>query len=374
MKFNITTMKNLFFLIALCCVHQCYGQLTVNIILPPSGMMEKQQLWNIFATNTETSPLSVQAQITFSELETGQPVFTASSSFTVGTGTRQLSATSIDPVQYNILNPDYRIDPGPTGLLPIGSFSVCYDFLVTKYNKVVRECQQITVPPLGPLLLNQPSDQAELSELHPMFNWLPPSPVNSLANLRYELRLTEILPGQSAADAIHDNIPVATIRNLATNNFQYSQGLPALSPNTHYAWQVIAFNNLTETGKSETWSFHTKQDAAIVALSRQEPAYIKLEKEGMQNGYAVFWGNLRFDYLNETSDSVWHILVEDLSTSKHTSFALSFDTLKLKRGPNLLHYNATEDSRFINKHLYLLKVPNSRNEIWQIRFEYRKPD
>lgn len=374
MKFNITGMKKMLFLIALCCVHHCYGQLSVNILLPPSGMMDKQQLWNVFATNTETSSLSVQVQVTFSELATGQPVFTAVSSFIISPGTKQLSATTIDPVQYNILNPDYRIDPGPTGLLPIGSFIVCYDFLILKYNKLVQECQQITIPPLGPLLLNQPSDGAELSALQPLFNWLPPMPVNSLHNLRYELRLTEILPSQSAADAIHDNIPLAAIRNIAATNFQYTQSYPALSTNTQYAWQIVAFNNLTEIGKSETWSFITKQDATTTLLSKPEPAYIKLEKEGEQNGYAVFWGNLRFDYMNETSDSAWHILVEDLNTPRHTSFTLSLDSIKLRRGQNMINYNATEDSRFINKHQYLLKVPNSRNEVWQIRFEYRKPD
>ncbi len=373
-KFNITGMKKILFLIVLCYTQHCYGQLSVNILIPPSGMMDKQQLWNIFATNTETSPISVQVQVTFSELATGQPVFTASSSFIVGTGTKQLSATSIDPVQYNLLNPDYRIEPGPTGLLPIGSFTVCYDFLILKYNKVVQECQQITIPPLGPLLLNLPSDGAVLSELQPLFSWLPPSPVNSLHNLRYELRVTEILPAQSAADAMQDNIPSATFRNLAANNFQYTQSSPALSPNTQYAWQVIAFNNLNEIGKSETWYFNTKQDATALPLLSREPAYIKLEKEGKQNGYAVFWGNLSFDYMNETGDTTLQILVEDLTNPRHTSFILPIDSIKLKRGQNLINYKAAEDSRFKNKHQYLLRLANSRNESWQLRFEYRKQD
>lgn len=368
-------MKKIFFLIIFCYSQCCYSQLSVNIMIPPSGMMDKQQLWNIFATNTEAFPLSIQVQVAFSEVATGQPVFTASSSFELsGAGTKQLSAATINPVQYNILNPDYRIDPGPTGLLPIGSFTVCYDFLILKYNKVVQECQQITIPPLGPLLLNQPSDGAALSELHPLFNWLPPSPVNSLHNLRYELRLTEILPAQSAADAIHDNIPVATIRNLGATNFQYTPSSPALSPNTQYAWQVIAFNNLTEIGKSETWSFSIKQDVASIVVPKSEPAYIKLEKEGKQNGYAVFWGNLQFDYMNETGDTTLQILVEDLTTPRHTSFTLRLDSIKLKRGQNLINYKATEDSRFKNKHQYLLLLPNSRNESWRLRFEYRKPD
>jgi len=284
-----------------------------------------------------------------------------------------LSATTIDPVQYNILNSDYRMDPGPSGLLPVGTFMVCYDFLILKYNKVVQECQQVTIPPLGPLLLNEPSDGSVLPILHPLFSWLPPSPIHSFNNLRYELRLTEILPGQSAADAVHDNLPLSVSRNLAASNLQYLQSFPALIPDKEYAWQVIAFNNLTEVGKSEAWSFSTKQDAAPLPY-KSDPVYTKLEKEGSQKGYAVCWGNLRFDYFNETSDSVWRISVEDLNAAKHTSFTLAFDTMKLKRGQNFIQYNAAEDARFINKHQYLIKVFNSRNEVWQLRFEYRKPD
>lgn len=366
-------MKKILFLIALCYFQHCHSQLSVNVVLPPSGMMDKQQLWNIFATNTEALSLYVQVQVRFSEVATGQPVFMASSSFIINTGTKQLSASTIDPVQYNILNSDYRIDPGPSGLLPVGTFLVCYDFLIMKYNKVVQECQQLTIPPLGPLLLNEPFNGSVLAQLNPLFSWLPPSPIQSFNNLRYELRLTEILPGQSAADAVHDNLPLSISRNLAASNLQYAQNFPALLPDKEYAWQVIAFNNLTEIGKSEVWYFNTRQDA-VTQIPKSEPVYIKLEKEGAQNGYAVCWGNLRFDYMNETSDSVWRILVEDLGSSRHTSFTLSLDSIKLKRGQNLIQYNATEDSRFINKHQYSLKILNSRNEVWQLRFEYRKPD
>src|SRR5688572_15698527 len=110
--------KTLLFIVLLCFKHAT-GQLSVNILMPPAGIMDKQQLWNIVATNTEAASFSPQLQVTFSEISSGQPVFVASiTPFMLNPGTTQLTAGSIGPVFFNIVNPDYQIDPGPNGLLP----------------------------------------------------------------------------------------------------------------------------------------------------------------------------------------------------------------------------------------------------------------
>jgi hypothetical protein len=182
----------------------------------------------------------------------------------------------------------------------------------------------------------------------------------------------EILPNQSAADAIQSNLPLFITRNVAVSNYPYLQSAPSLQPDKTYAWQVTAKNNLSEITKSETWSFTTKQESKGIILPKPDPSYIKLKKAGGQDGYAIFWSRLRFDYLNETTDTTWHIQVEDLSAAQHVSFVIDPGTVKLGRGQNLFNYDASADSRFIDKHLYLLQVNNSKNEVWQLRFEYRK--
>ena len=260
-----------------------------------------------------------------------------------------------------------------SGLLPIGTFTVCYEFLITKYNKIVQECQQINIPPLGPLLLTQPTNGSVLEELHPTLGWLPPSPVNSLNNLRYELVIVEVLPSQSDADAIQNNVPLLPIPNLVTTSFSFLQSTSAITLDKKYAWQVIAINNLTVITKSDIWSFSTKKEATAI-LPTADPVYIKLKKEDDNIGYTIFWENIRFDYMNETNDNVWDISIEDLTASQHKSFSITPDSTKLKRGRNLVSYEAFKDKRFIEKHQYLLKITNSRNEVWQLRFEYRKPD
>jgi hypothetical protein len=232
----------------------------------------------------------------------------------------------------------------------------------------------VSIPPFGPLLLNQPSNGSTLQEFHPLFSWLPLSGVQSLTNLKYDLRLVEVLSNQSAADAIQDNIPLYIKRHLTTSNYLHAPSAPGLLSGKVYAWQVTATSNLSEIAKSEIWSFITKQDPAMEALQGQEPSFIKLKKAGAQDGFGVYSGNIRFDYYNETGDKIWNVQVEDLTAASHTSFSLQLDSMQLKRGQNLVNYNASRDKRFVDKHNYILKVINSGNEIWQLRFEYRKPD
>jgi len=337
--------------------------------------MDKQQLWNMVLTNTEPTALSVQLQVVFTEVNTGQPVFTASvSPMMISPGTTQLTPGNIGAVMFNIANPDYQIDPGPNGLLPVGTFNVCYNFLIDKYNKVVRECQQINIPPLGPLLLIQPANGSELENMYPLFSWLPPTPAKSLNNLRYDIRLVEIQEQQSPADAIKDNLQVFTTAPLTTTNYPYTNNAASLEPGKKYAWQIIAMNNLTMITKSEVWSFSIKKDAFRSLLPKPDPVFIKIKKEGAQEGSVIFWGNLRFDFLNESTDQHWNIMIEDLTTARHSSFALPMDSVVLKRGQNLVNYDATVDKRFINKHQYSLRVINEHNEVWLLRFEYRKPE
>ena len=367
--------RNLLLLLIVLNMGRSYGQLTVNVLIPPSGLMDKQQLWNIILTNTEQNILSVQVQASFSELSTGQPVFTAATApIVVGMGTHQLSAATIGQVQYNSLNVNYRIDPGPTGLLPVGAFNVCYNFLIEKYNKVVQECQSVTVSPLGPLLLNQPFNGITLQEYHPLFSWLPPTPVQSLTSLKYDLKLVEVLANQSAADAIQDNIPLFIQRNLSAANYLHTPNGPQLVPDKQYAWQVTATNNLSEIAKSEIWLFSTRQESTNNEISGANPVFTKLKKGSDAGGYAMFKRNVRFDYFNETMDTAWNIRVEDISGSQRKIFMLTLDSVRLTRGQNLVDYPAADDKRFIHGHQYRLQVLNSANEIWQLRFEYRKQD
>ena len=368
-------MNKLFVFLTLFVSSTASSQLVVNVMMPASGLVQKQQLWNILITNTANSVVHLQIQTSLHELATGRPVLSAATGVIVlNPGTTQLTAASVGQVQYNVLSSDYRIDPGPVGLLPVGSFNVCYNFVGEGAKLVLQDCQSLNIQPLTPLLLNMPANGSTLDHVNPTFYWLPLSSAQLLTNLTYVMNLVEVFPGQTPADATQRNIPVFATRNLSSANLAYGHNAPALVKGKEYAWQVIAMNNITEIIRSESWSFKVA-DKADAKGSKAGNVYVKLRKEGDAGGYTIFYGSLRFEYFNETSDTTWNVELVDFNAGNAGKIHIAhLDTLKMSRGENLVDISKEMAVGLRDRHIYSLSLRNSRGEIWMLKFEYRKED
>lgn len=231
----------------------------------------------------------------------------------------------------------------------------------------------MNIPPLSPPLLITPDNQSLLDHgTVPLFTWLPPAPADVFTALQYDFRLVEINALQSSADAMQQNIPILFQHGILSNNLQYPITAPPLDSTRQYAWQVTANNNQNEIGKSEVWTFRLKNADSMISPPKPDAFYIKLGKES--EGNVVFFDKIRFSYFNETSDTVWQVSVQDVTTPVSEPFILPIDSIKLNTGENLIEYSVDKDARFINHHIYLLQVPNSRGELWKLRFEFIKQD
>lgn len=352
------------------------AQVLVNLQLPSSGVVQKTQLWNMVVTNTTGSAFFIHIELMLSDAGTGQQVMSAvTKTLLIPSGTTQLNASILNPILYNIVNSAYPINPGPSGLLPIGNFEVCYSFMrhiSDVIDKVAEQCDELVIEPLSPPQLIYPYDQTAIRELNPQFSWIPPAPSSLFINLSYDFKLAEISPGQTAATAIQQNYPVLQEQNINTTSLLYPQTAPTLELNKHYAWRIVARSNQSPVSQSEVWEFTIKQFQQADSLIKGDLPYAKLRKDD-QPGYAIFANDLKFDYLNETIDSVWNIAVYDLSLPQRKKVILNLDSVILKRGQNQVLYSVRNNPDFIDKHIYILEVKNSRNEIWKLRFEFRKP-
>jgi hypothetical protein len=369
-------MKKASFALLFFVVVQSHAQLLVHLNLSPQGVVEKSQLWPITLINTTNSALTLRVELTISDAKSGAPVLSASTkSFSINPGTTQINNAYLQPILYNVLGVGYNIDASSTGLLPLGDFAACYSFMAIQRENIVKlaeECTELVVEPLGPPQLVMPYDQSVLESKNPQLSWLPPMPANLFSNLKYDLELVEVLPNQSQEDAVQQNIPVFQQSSVSFTTIQYPLSAQALQLNKLYAWRVIAKSNETYIGKSETWVFKIKEFENADSLITNAVPYGELKTQD-QPSYAIFSDELKFDYLNELEDSVWHISIYDLSSSERKIILLNMDSIPLKPGQNLVNYSVKNIPDFINRHLYLLEVINSRKESWRLRFEYRKP-
>lgn len=366
-------IKKIFFAIVLLLALQGRSQLYVNWQLPPMGIVEKSQLWNMLVTNTGNAAYPVHLELTFSNVSTGQPIMSASSQTVIlEPGIKQLNANLLGPIQYNNLSSGFIIDAAPSGLLPAGAFEVCYSYFKHTpegVEKMAEECREILIEPLSPPQLLYPYNQTAIAESNPLFSWLPPAPQNVFFNLNYDFTLVEVYPNQTAIEAVEQNYPLYKQQNITMLSLPYPPTAPSLEINKQYAWHVTANNAQTPVAQSEVWEFTLKQHPKADSLEKSGFPYVKLRK-GTEDGYAIFSKELKFDYLNETSDTTWNISIYDLSKSAGKKLSFSLDNIPLKPGQNLVSVPIAENTDFLDKHFYLLEVTNSRNEVWRLRFQY----
>lgn len=353
------------------------GQLLVNLQLPPSGVVQKPQLWNMTVTNTTSSPMIIHVEVMMSDINSSMQVLSAITPLiTIPPGTTQVNSLYVNPIQYNTLSPEYVVDPNPNGLLPVGRFDVCYTFLYhhTEFvDKIGEQCESLIVEPVGPPQLIFPLDGSQIESTNPQFNWVGPMPANLYSNLSFDLDLVEVYPNQQPGDAIQQNIPIMQYHDIKATAIGYPVNGQQLERKKTYAWRITAKTNTTRIAETETWSFTVKENASSTKLKANELPFAKLSRVD-RDGYMICVDDLKFDYLNETGDRYWNLRIVDLSEKKGKMIGLNMDSIPLKPGQNLIRVNLSNQVEFIPKHLYQLEVVNSRHEVWRLKFEYRRSE
>lgn len=342
------------------------AQVSMTVQLPPAGVLQKAQLWNIVLVSASNNPENVRITLRLMDAQTNQPVLTGITRIiTLNKGAKQLRAADVMPVQYEYLNA--TIDRSVNGLLSAGNYIACYSLMVIADkmgNQPGEDCIPFVIEPVSPPLLNTPANKSMLESRLPQFTWLPPAPVNLFTDLNYEMVLTELHPGQSPEEAIQQNIPVYRAPRLKNMFVNYPAGAVALDTAKQYAWTVTARNGSLYAAQTEVWTFRVKGVQNNVRVTNG--AYVQLKKE--LDGIVINCNYLRCGYSNETADS----------TVKYELIALENDnrvahsgSLSVKQGDNRLDVPLNRIGLSDGKS-YLFRLRNSRNEYWQVKFIYTK--
>ncbi len=365
---------SLYVLALLCCVG-LKAQVIITPQLQQVGITLKSQLWNAAISNTGTTTLQVKLNVLLTDVSNGQQVLSATTTiFSLPQGVKILQYSDVTPVVYTVLNANYNIDASPNGFLPVGNFDVCYSILQQTpetFETIAEECVPIEVEPLSPPLLNLPSDEAEIEEVHPLLNWLPPTPISFFSNLSYDVKLVEVLNTQNSVDAIAQNTPIFYQSNYSTTSLLYPSSLPPLDTGKLYAWQVAAKNNGVFVANSEVWTFRVKLFSQDNYVYQRETPYFKLKQEAATD-YFVAQGLLKFVYTNDINDTQAHLTIYDITNGQRIKINLPSPIIRVHYGQNFIDYPVSELSGIIDGHYYQVEVVSSKGAIWQGRFEYKQ--
>lgn len=364
-------VKHIFLLVVISCLVQAgYSQVLLTPQLPPGGLLQKKQLWNVIVVNNSSRSLDVQIQVTMVDRNSGQQIMNATSRMrSVARGATQLKEQDLAPIQYNFTGAYAATDRVTGDLLMAGGYIICYTVIAAHEKGITplsEECVNIDIEPLSPPQLIHPADTSTIETSYPGFNWMPPAPLAMFTQLQYEILVVEMRKGQNPYDAIQRNIPVYRQQFLSSPVLQYPSSYKALEPGKTYAWQVVARNGAMYTQKTDAWSFSVKKEEQSLLMS--STMFPLLQRDDFSKTY-LSEGLLAFEYFNETGDS--SVVADVYSWQSGLGPKVESKKLKVKQGQNFLSVRLP-GNRYQPEAEYVVEIYNSRKERWNLKFKYVK--
>lgn len=360
-----------FLLLLTCCLllKISQGQVLITPQIPPSGLIQKSQLWNVVLVNSSGVEQHAQIQMSLSDRNTGQRLMVGSSRMLlISKGATALRESDLGPIQYNYSGNYANIDRNLGNLLMAGGYVVCYTILSNKgeATAIAEDCVNMDIEPLSPAQLLSPADTVAIETNYPAFNWIPPAPVSMFTGLQYDFLLVEVKEKQSPYDAIQRNAPLYWQQHLTNPFLVYPSSVNALQPGKKYAWQVVVNNNKAYVQKTEVWSFTVKHDSLAIVIDNM--VYPQLGKGVTAQSY-ICKGRMNFEYNNEAGDSL--VIVHLYDIQNQSKVKVETRRIVMKPGQNFIDFGLNS-GLYKNMQLYLLEIANNRNEYRNLKFKYVK--
>ncbi|MDZ4792827.1 MAG: hypothetical protein SGI83_00980 [Bacteroidota bacterium] len=346
------------------------AQVYIQTTLPTVGLVQKNQLWNLVLVNGTTTAMEGKLDLILRDRQSGMELLTATTSrFTLAKGSLSVNVSNLNPIQYNYM----AMDAGSSfnGLLPVGAYIACYSFTKLageKQEQLAEECVPFDIEPLSPPMLIFPVDSSELEAIPGQFTWTPPTPAGMINRLRYEILITEIMPGQKADEAMQSNMNFYNRADVTNNFMTYPASLPAFEKEKWYGWQIVAKDDKNYAGKSEVWVFKIKRESELEKIIKGTP-YIKMKTDAPELGIAPN-GILKLSYFNRGTDSTAKITLSDLSNGEEHSRQV-FVTQKIIPGENQLQINLKKVISLSEESTYKAEIISSSGERNSILFRIK---
>lgn len=357
--------RTLLFLLLLMTGKVLQAQVTLALQVPPSGVVQKSQLWNMVLVNGGGTVSNVDVTVTLSNVADNNPVMVAASrTITLDKGAHQLKYTDFAPVNYKYLSSVFNGDLRPEGFIPIGNYTVCYTvghWLNDSYEPLAEDCLNLEVQPLSPPVLNTPFDNDTIATVWPQFTWMPPSPLSLFTSLSYDIMVAEVLPNQSPVQAIQQNMPVYSAGSLTTVTAFYPSSARSLDTAKWYAWAVVARNNNQVVSQSEVWMFRVKGNGRdSLTVVRQN--YITLQKSTQVTGVNHLTENnigIRFYSYEKEHEATVRFIASDGTIVKELKQVVSY-------GDNFWRCELGND--FVKGTVYRIIVTDTQNNNYTASF------
>jgi hypothetical protein len=223
---------------------------------PPPGRLRMGDLWNLTVVNpgpgTQTAFLRVQVRSAGGEL--ALEARTGIRDFLVGS--RTVTSRDLAPIEVLQTSPGANEALARSGSFPDGDYAVCVDPLAPDGSSAgTTACMNVEVATVVPPLPMLPDNGGETSQPFIVWTWFMQPATASGEPVACDLRVAEMLPGQTPEEALRRNPPVLLREHLRSSAWQTNEATRALRSGQKYAWQLIATVSGRVASESEIWTF-----------------------------------------------------------------------------------------------------------------------
>jgi len=236
-----------------------------------------------YVSDWENNPASLGSLTIFNNSRTGFKIIIKASIALHGTGEVFTSVTN--PIQLNeqavqiinntklisiadasFKNNEYKLKVQQSGRLLEGVYTACLTIENTRGAVLASNvCSDFTIlyPSAPQLIFPVNNDSIESNINYPTFQWTPVI-VPPAYQIKYTIRIVEVLQGQTPSQAISANVPVYENNQLMTNVLVYPIDAFPLEAGKKYAWQVQCLDQYglpatQNQGRSEIFTFVKKK-------------------------------------------------------------------------------------------------------------------
>jgi hypothetical protein len=344
------------------------AQVSIQLIPPASSQPMMNDLFKFELINTgQERQVQIEATLTLSN---SSLVYSAKYRVTgIRSGANMFSYSNLQLASESYGSVSQATTLKTSGLVAFGNYVICITVSDPSTTDVLsNNCVEQQFGPNSPPVLLSPDDNAEVETTTPLLSWLPPSPIQPNENVTYELKLAEIMAGQSPADALNRNPLLLDKSNISMNSFQYPVNAAPLAFDKQYAWQIIARNDNYNLGATEIWRFKIREENKQKKDSDEADngTYSKL-RPSLDGSYSIVPETLRFVYNNQYTPTDLKYKISDLNGKDLTPKDI---VLHANSGENTFAIPLKKLSEFKSKNYYILEVYNAKNQRTVLMFKY----
>lgn len=248
------------------------AQIGVRLHKPPPNKLKIPNLWHIDLDNSSENTYTVYLHAEVRDAKKGLVFRANSNDFSLPPGKKRITSKNIKEVRDVFYLKEYEDYIRKTNEFPPGSYTICIYVVESKTKEEIgKDCIEQEVKRIGKVRLISPKDGEVVKEDYPLFVWAPPSGLPAGAEITYNLRIVEVLSGQTKEEAMRANPAWFEQKEIKETSFRYPASARKFEKGKRYAWMVIGITAMIKY-ESEVWEFWYKERPGAGEVVIKAPA------------------------------------------------------------------------------------------------------